>query len=422
MTRAMKRCFTLLLAAGAACCSGALHAAETLGTVPDSAEALGMSGGRYANLADPSALHSTPANIAGFTQPEAELNFAVWRGDVTFQQAGTGETVKMLDPWKILGSLYYVHPIVPGKVVLGLGVTTPYGLDSQWPKSGPLRYLIPYEATLLTLDINPVLAIRPTRQLSLGLGLDVMYSSIELRQLYPWAAYGGGRALADGVTHFSADGWGLGAYAGLTWQVTPRQRISVIGRLPLEIDYSGHFGVSRIPRRFAPPGISSRSEFKSNVRFPGSIAAGYGLDVTDRLTLGADFLWAANSSHDDLPLEIGHNQALLGTRGAALHWKNAISLGAGLQYKLPGGWTARAGYLYSESSQTDAFYTPSVPSNDRHLLSLGIGYRSGRHGFNLGYSYSLFPDRTVTGNLQPAFNGKYQIGWHVLSTSYSVQF
>ena len=45
--------------------------------------------------------------------------------------------------------------------------------------------------------------------------------------------------------------------------------------------------------------------------FPGSIAVGYGIDVTDRLTLGFDFQWSRNSSHDDIPIDIGNNQALL---------------------------------------------------------------------------------------------------------------
>jgi long-chain fatty acid transport protein len=399
-----------------------LHAAETLGTVPDSAAALGMSGGRYANLTDPSALHYTPANIADLTRPEAELNYALWYGDVRFTQAGTGDSVKMEDPWKMLGSFYSAYPIIPGKLVFGLGVTTPFGLDSHWPKKGPVKYLIPYEATLVTLDINPVLAFKPVENVAIGIGLDIMYSSLELKQLYPWSMAVPGLPLPDGTVHFEGDGWGLGAFAGITWKITPRQRISLIGRLPLEIEYNGDFNASDLPSFTKGTGVTSHSDFKSSIRFPASIAAGYGLDVTDRLTVGIDFLWADNSSHDDVPLDIGNNQSLLGVPGQQLNWKDAITIGTGLQYHLDDHWTLRAGYMYSTDSQRDSTYTPSVPSNERHLMSAGVGYRSARHSLDLAYSYSLFPDRTVTGDSQPAFNGKYEMGWHVVTTSYSFRF
>ena len=398
------------------------HAAETLGTVPDSAAGLGMSGGRYANLTDPSALHYTPANLAEITRAEAELNYALWYGDVRFTQAATGEQVKMKDPWKMLGSFYSAYPIVPGKLVFGLGVTTPFGLDSRWPKEGPVKYLIPYEATLITLDINPVLAWKPVESVALGVGLDIMYSSLELKQLYPWSQAIPGLALPDGTVHFDGDGWGLGAFAGITWKITPRQRLSVIGRLPLEVEYRGRFNATHLPAFTKGTGVTAHSDFKSSIRFPASIAAGYGLDVTDRLTLGVDFLWAQNSTHDDVPLDIGNNQSLLGAPGQPLNWKDAVTLGTGLQYRLDDHWAVRAGYMYSENSQPDANYTPSVPSNDRHLMSVGLGYRGARHSLDLAWSYSLFLDRTVVGNVQPAFNGKYEMAWQVISASYSFRF
>lgn len=398
------------------------YGSETLGTLPDSATALGMSGGRYANLKDPSALHSTPANIADFTRTEAQLNYQLWYGDITFKQAQSGESISMRDPWKMLGSFHFVQPIIPGKLVFGLGVTAPFGLDSQWPKEGPLRYLIPYEATLVTFDINPVIAFKPVENLSIGVGLDIMYSRLELKQFFPWSFLAPGLPLADGVSHFEGDGWGLGAYAGITWTIAPRHRFSLIGRLPLEIDYEGAFHVSEMPAFLEGSGFTSRSDFKSNIRFPGSIAAGYGFDVTDRLTIGVDFLWAFNSSHDDVPLDIDNNQALLGRTGLLTDWQDAITIGTGLQYRINDAWTVRAGYMYSEASQKDANYTPSVPSNDRHLITFGVGYQGEHHSLNLGYSYSYFPTRTVVGALEPAFDGEYEMGWHVLAASYSYRF
>jgi long-chain fatty acid transport protein len=398
------------------------RAAETLGVVPDSATALSMAGGRYANEKDLAAIHSSPANIADLTEIEAELNLSVWYGGAKFTQAGTGDSVKTKDPWKILGSFYSAFPIIPGKLVFGLGVTTPFGLDSQMPKKGPVKYLVPYEEQLITVNINPVLAFKPIKSVSIGLGMDIMYSSLEFKQLYPWSQVVPGLALPDGVSHIEGDGWGVGAFGSILWKITPRQRVTVIGRLPVQVEYEGRFHLTEMPEFIEATGVSPRTDFKSNVRFPGSISAGYGLDVTDKLTLGADFLWAMNSSHDDIPLDIGKDQSLLGRDGLIVNWKNAITMGVGGQYQLDEHWAVRAGFQYSETSMSDQHYTPAVPSNDRYLMSAGFGYRSRHHSLDLAYSYAYFPERTVVGADEPAFDGKYKIGWHIMTASYSYRF
>lgn len=408
-------------------CAAALtftaHGVETLGTMPDSARALGMSGGRYANLTDPSAVHYSPANIMEITSTEVLLNFAAWRGDIEFTQELSGESVKMQDPWKILGSFYLVQPIVPKKVVFGVGVTTPFGLDSQWPHHGPLRYAIPYEATLVTADISPVIAFQLADNMSIAFGLDITYSELELKQFYPWSLSLFGLPVEDGIAHYKADGWGVGAFAGITWKITPRQRLALIGRLPLNIDYDGDFRISKVPRQLAGTGLGDRSDFETDIRFPGSISVGYGIDVTDRLTLGADLMWADNSSHNDVPLRIGDNQPLLGgATGLTIEWEDAFTFGAGAEYRVGDHWALRAGYMYSESSMSDKYYTPSVSSNDRHVFSAGFGWHNEHHRLDLAYSYSYFPDRTVKGALNPAFDGEYEMGWHVISASYTFSF
>ncbi len=401
----------------------AVRGVETLGTVPDSAGALGMSGGRYANLTDPSAVHYSPANITEIKSTEALFNFSAWHGDIQFKQDLSGETVRMQDPWKILGSFYFVQPIVPEKVVFGIGVTTPFGLDSQWPHQGPLRYLIPYEATLVTADITPVIAFKPTESLSIAAGLDIMYSEIELKQFFPWPALLGGLPVNDGIAHYKADGLGVGAFASATWKITPHQRLAVIGRLPVNVDYDGDFRISKVPRQLAGTDLGDDSDFDTDIRFPASITVGYGIDITDRLTLGADLLWADNSSHNDVPIRIGKNQPLLGTgTGLTTEWEDAFTVGVGGEYRLGDHWRLRAGYMYSEESQSDKYYTPSVASNDRHLMSAGIGYHTEHHHFDIGYCYSYFPDRTVKGALTPGFDGEYQIRWHVISASYTFKF
>ncbi len=407
----------LLLAASAPACL----ALESLGVTPDSAASLGMSGGRYANFPDPSTLRYAPSNILRFTQPELEVNAQLWHGDVKFTNVA-GQSVKMDDPWKMLGSFYYIHPIKPGKLAWGVGLSAPYGLDSQWPKTGALQHLIPYDAMLLNASLDPVIAWQAAPWLDVAAGLSIQYSKLELKQTFPWSLAAGGLPFPDGELSFDGDGWGLGAFAGVTIHPAKNQRIIITGRLPLEVDYEGDFESTGMPEELAALGLTPQSDFKSNIKYPATIAAGYGIDVNDRLTIGVDFQWAQNSSHDDVPLDIGNNQALLGSDGVTLDWQDSVSAGIGASYQLNDIWTLRAGYMFLEGSMPDRTYTPAIASNDIHLLTAGVGYRRGRHSFDLAYSYSLFPDREVSGNQQPAFNGHYDMNWQVLAMSWRIRF
>lgn len=397
---------------------GASRGAETLSVVPDSAQALGTVGGRFANLHDASSVRVSPANMLEITQPELLINLAAWNGDIRFDSTN-GSSVKMSQSWVYPGSLYYVNPVVPGKVAVGFGISTPFGMASTYPKDIPanLRYVVPYESRLLAVDFTPAVAFRLAKNLSVAVGMDIIYSELTLGQNAFW-----GPGLPDGELEVKGTGWGVGGYLGINWEFAKGHRLAFVGRLPVKIEYSGDSKISNIPAALAPF-FEQRTSFDSNLNYPGSIALGYGVDITDRLTLGFDFQWSDNSSQNDLPLNIGANQALLaGQNAAVFEWQDSIDLGAGATYEFNETWLMRGGYLFSENSQTEAYYTPSVCVNDRHVFSLGVGWRGKTRNVDLTYAFVYNPIRTIGSAVQPAFNGNYKHQWHVLSLSFTQKF
>lgn len=222
------------------------------------------------------------------------------------------------------------------------------------------------------------------------------------------------------------DGWGIGGYLGANWEFAPGHRLAVIGRLPIKIKYSGRTETVGMPTGNAgltAAGVSSTSRFDSEMTFPGSVAIGYGVDLTERLTLGFDFQWTDNSSHDDIPLDLGNNQPLFfGQTTAPLGWKDSIDLGMGASYKLDNTWMLRSGYLFSENSQPEANYLPSAPGNDRHVFSVGVGWKGVTRSVDLAYAFVWNPTRTIGSAATPAFNGTYKHQWHVLSLSVTQRF
>ena len=416
-------CFILVLGFAAA----AVHASETLSVVPDSAQALGIVGGRYANLKDASALRVSPANILQIEKSELLINTAIWHGDIRFTQNG-GQAVQMNRPWVFPASMYFVQPIIEGKLAFGIGVSTPYGMASSYPKTmaAPLRFALPYSSTLLTVDITPAVAFQVTEGLNVAVGADIMYADLKLKQFYNWAPFGG--SMSDGDIQMHGQGWGLGAYAGVNWTVAKRHRFAVVGRLPVKVNFGGDFKASNMPAGAMGLGFSQSSTFNSDMTFPGSISVGYGYDVTDRFTVGFDFKWSDNSSHDDLPLQIGNNQGLLGgSTSSVFGWRNSIDLGTGMTYQLNESWVVRGGYLYSENSQPATTYSPVVCTNDRSVFSLGVGWRGKTRGVDLTYAYVFNPTRVISGSSSSPppsnqFDGGYKHQWQVLSFSFTQRF
>ncbi|MEM9283066.1 MAG: outer membrane protein transport protein [Verrucomicrobiota bacterium] len=391
--------------------------AEGLRTLPDTAEAMGMVGGRLAVLDDGSVTRTNPATLADHSETLVQITFQPWHGKTDFVN-GNGVTNSMTDPWKPLGSAYFVTPIKED-LTFGFGFSAPFGVSISYPSTGPFRYFGAHEANLQTIALNPALGLKINDDVSIGVGLDIFRSSLMLKQNFPWAQV----ALApvpDGTMKFEGDGWGLGAYFGLNFDLGERHHFSLVGRLPISVDYEGDFTIDRIP---APGAAAPTSVFQSEIEHPGSIGVGYAFDISEQLTLGVDFEWIGNSSHDDLPLNIGTNQALLaGKTAVPLNWDDSISVGFGLEYECSENLTLRAGYLYSDSPMNDTFYNPSVPADDRHIISVGIGYSWDVHTIDFAYSFLTMDSSDIRGNVTAAFNGNYDYQWDILTLSYTRRF
>ena len=391
---------------------------EGVRTLPGSAQSMGQVGGRIANVFDPSSVRENPSAMVNSQSPRVQGNGAYWFGQVDYRGPG-GSQADMDDTHAFLPSLYWTTPVSESAAV-GIGLTVPYGLTIDWPENGPFRYVLPHENLLETFALNAAVGYQLTDNLSIGLGGELLYSNLELEQAVPWGLIGGNPLLGDGLASYEGDGLGGGAYTAMTLKLTDRQRLSVVARTPVSVDHGGSYSVSHVPRG---RGFSSTSDFSSDIQYPGSIAFGYGVDVTSSLTIGIDVEWIQNSSHESLELDIGENQALLGGDGILLDWNDSVSAGAGAEWRVGDKWTLRAGYLFSESPMPSETFLPSVPAYDRHIVSLGFGYRSGNHAIDVAYSVALFPERTVSGNMHsPAFNGTYDFSWQVATLSYTLNF
>lgn len=403
--------------------TSAAFGAEGLRNLPSSSQSQGMIGGKIALSDDPSVVRLNPASMSDVDGNAAQLTAAAILGENDYRSA-SGASDSLVDRWIPLAAFNGVwRPAAESPWTFGFGTNAPFGLSGEWPRDGLFKYNAPYEEELIYLALNPAVAYRFNDRLSLGVGLEVVYSKLELKQDYPWSLVTTIPGTPDGSTDFEADGWGLGPYLGANWSPAEKHRLSLVARLPVEVEYSGSFNLRNIP---GPLGdvFSPESDFRTDITYPGSIALGYRFDPGDRIRFGFEYEWIQNSVHDDVPLRVGANQPVFaGSDELELNWSNSYTIGTGLEWDALPDLTLRAGYLYSKTPVGDRDFTTAIVASDRHILSAGGTYEINDHvELSLSYIYSFFEDRTVLGNKNSIFDGDYETHWESLTTSFTYRW
>lgn len=377
---------------------------------------LGRSGAKIAQIEDASAVQYNPANLVDLAVPQLAYEQSLVYAHVDFTQPGVGST-STINPWKAIPNAFAAWPLAEGKWAVGLGLTTPYGLSTEWDPNGLFHYAAPHFSELITVNFNPTVAVRLSDKLSLGAGVDVMWSQVTLKQFYPWALVVGNPLAPDGAARIKGDGTGVSGNLGLTWQIAPRHRLAATVRLPITIDYGGQFTINNVPA----PVFAERSSFSTSVSFPMIVGAGYGFQVSETVRLGADFEWLQFSNFDNLPLRIGAPPPGL-PANVPENWRDTFTAGLGGDWQFAPGWFARLSYQFFQSPVPNSTFSPSIPDANQNVLTVGLAWQSGHHALAISYGADFYDDRHITNNQNPAFNGNYRFVVHLLAASYRFAF
>lgn len=382
------------------------------------AQGLGTSGGRFAFVDDASAAWHNPANLTLLSEWETSFEPTLIHHEARYEgQFGRGQTE---NPWKFLPALFVGGPL-GDRVAAGLGVTVPYGLsvDWDWSQAGMMKYLAPHFVDLKTINVNPNLAFLIGDKASLGVGLDVMWSELQLRQDYSWANLYGDPRLMDGELRARGDGIGVSGNVAFSLDTWEGQRLAVTARLPMTVSYEGHFTAGNVPLAG-----TMRTDFRSQIDFPTTVGVGYGVKLTDTLRVEANLEYIQFSRFESL--QIGVDPALAGTLGLptayAQQWRDTYTFGLGGDWAFADGWKFRMSYQHYQTPVPDRTFSPTIPDAAQNVVTVGLGYRLGRHRFDLAYSRVFYQDRAITVAENPVNAGSYEIAAHLVSLGYGIQF
>jgi long-chain fatty acid transport protein len=326
-------------------------------------------------------------------------------GDITYadSQGRRGDSRLKPSTW-IVPHLYYTQQI-SDSLFFGIGEFTRYGLGFEYPHNWAGRFNI-YEVNLLSASLNPNIAWAVTDDLSLAAGLEVVYVNLDIKK----------RSLLGGTSpapySFEVDtsisnatdyglGFNLAGHyrfnenwsAGLTY----RSQVHIKAYGDSEFSFMNYQG----PEPLRPAVQSAyNAAFKdgsahATVLLPDSFSGGIAWTPCPELSLEAGAVWTRWSTFRALNIHMPHG---LPTAENPKHWKDVWRFNVGLEYS-PLSWlTLRAGYVFDQSPMTERYEDYLIPTDDRDIYSLGVGFAWDAWTIDLAYAYIDAHERRYKGS------------------------
>ena len=301
----------------------------------------------------------------------------------------------------------YISHQVNDKTWIGLGMTVPYGMGTEYNAEweGAERGT---ESMIMTVDINPQVAYKINDFFSIGAGVSLQYAKAELGM--------GKMGMVN--TWVKGDSWAMGWNLGLMFQPTDKVRLGVAYRsnichdaegetkfqlnskgqathaalgsqledLKLAAQYGNEEQKAKANAYLASYATlsalnGSEVDMKVRLRTPDTFTFGGTWEAAQDLRLSATARWSKWSNFGSLNIE----NAGMGVTSVENDWEDTWFFSVGADYRLNNQWTVRGGVAYDMNPIEDQSKRVAViPDTERVWLSLGASYK---HNDNLTFDF-----------------------------------
>lgn len=343
----------------------------------------------------------------------------------------------------VVPNFYVVHGI-GGQWKVGLGVTVPFGLTTEYENDWVGRFQA-VKSEITTFNFNPSVAYQVTDDFSIGGGLDVMYMEAEFTNAVDFdavcAALGPprsatctglpGSGTSQGFARNTGNSVGVGANVGVLVRIASGTRIGAHYRSKVRqsldgtADFTVPGGISVSP--LVQAGIASTfadGGAGTDVDLPPTFSVGIHHDVNDHLAIMGDATWTGWDSIQELRFEFD-NPA---TRDAVetLAWESAWRVSGGATFRFGNRWTVRGGGAFDQSPiPSAALRTARLPDADRTWVALGASYAiSDRFTADFGYAHLYIANARInrTGSTGSQLVGSYSSDADIFSAQIGYRF
>ena len=335
--------------------------------------------------------------------------------------------------WAFLPNFYYAKAVTDS-IHLGLGVNSPFGLETQYDNGWVGSYQA-LKSQLQTININPSVSFKANNRLSLGAGINIQYADATLSNALDVGTicYGkvnpatcGAMGLtpqnSDGNVSINGNDWGVGYNLGVIFRPIESTRIGIAYRSRISYILRGNATFSNIA---TPLAVSfPNSVVTANFVVPDSVSGSLVHQLNNQWDILADATWTHWSLFKQLKV--------VETSGVVLNnqpenWQDTMRYSIGASYRYTEKLKFRVGSAYDQTPVKDAYRTARIPDNNRIWMSVGANYKlSSSNSFDAGYTHIFINNAsinqgavgTVTGQLQGSYNSSID----VISVQYTHTF
>ncbi|MDR2349663.1 MAG: outer membrane protein transport protein [Deltaproteobacteria bacterium] len=287
------------------------------------------------------------------------------------------------------GAFFIPHAYLTGQITprlfFGVGEFSRFGLGNEYPADWPGRFNV-VSTSLATFSLNPAIAWKATDKLSLGGGLELLYASLDFsaRTLFPVEGVEIGEVQANLE---KIDDVGLGFNLALHYRHSDEWAFGIQYRAPVKIEGTGeaafdYVGPANEVLEGAFATVFHDGEAGGTVTLPESVAAGVSYSPTEKMSFELGVVWTGWSRYDSLDITL---PSPLPVMVSPKEWKDSWRITSGAEFALKENLDLRLGYNWTESPMTRTYQDYSVPTENRHTFTAGLGYRTDDLSLDFAY-------------------------------------
>lgn len=401
--------------------AGAGHVlASGFGVFTHGAYALGQANAVTAHNFMPSAVFFNPALINDLPGTQAEFGATLLYPQKEFTSDLTGKSTDDVAHTYVPVTLYLTQAL-SDQFTMGVGLFSPFGLGTEWPKDWEGRYLAT-KSEMTTFNLNPVISWRITPKVSLAAGVAFLWMDATLENKLNLSLYG----LADGNQKFNGDGQGIGYNFGLLAKFTPRLSLGISYRSEIDVDADGKVKTDLPAGAGFLAGAFPKTSASSTVNLPRQISAGLSFQASDRVMVELGLRWEEWSVFEELRIDLDQPIAGQTAKITPRDWNNTWAVNIGGQFRLNDTYSLLAGYLYETDPVPDKTFEPVIPDAESHLFTVGLDAQYRQVHLAVSYGLQLKEDRskhnTISAPDGSTANGTYKSRIHLAMVSVSYRF
>jgi len=346
---------------------------------------------------------TNPAGMTGIQQDEIltgiQLLVPEIKFDASVAEAGGTDGGNVGD-LAVVPSFFYVNKL-PDNLWFGFSITGPLGGGMDFGSNFVGRYGA-QEVVLQGLALSPSLGYKVNDQLSLGVGIAIVYSLFEEKIAINQSALGP-LSPGDGQIRIEdADDWGYQPFLGLTYQVNDRMLIGVVYRAEMDVELEGDLKFRNVALPF------TETDVEIDWDNPQLLEIGLKYEVKEGVNLLINADWEDWSQFSKNRLGIGEDFSATLDRKWKDTWHVAVAVAT-----RRGDHAFTTGFSYDSSPVDDSDRTIDLPMDEQVKFSAAYVWKGDKKlDFGIGATLMWMGDGKVDQTAQGVrFKGKFDTNY-----------